>query len=92
MKKEFVDPFIKILPSIDLHGETGDAAVWLLDSFLTVNIKMHKEKVAVIHGKGKGIVKKRVHEFLAKDKRILKYYVYGSNDGLTIVELKKDVD
>ena len=89
MKKEFEDPFIKILPTLDLHGEPREAAVWLLGDFINNNIKMKKYKLAHIHGKGYGIIRKAVHEYLSKDKRVEKYYIYGSNDGLTIVELKE---
>lgn len=90
MKKEYIDPFIKILPVIDLHCESKDSAVWLLADFIKMNLKMKKYKLAVIHGKGYGIVRRGVHEYLSKDKRVKKYYIYGSNDGLTIVELKTD--
>lgn len=89
MKKDFIDPFIKILPQLDLHGENADSALWLLNDFINMNVKMKKFKLVVIHGKGAGILKKRVHEYLSKDKRVEKYYIYGFNDGLTIVELRK---
>ena len=90
MKKEFIDPFIKILPTLDLHREPREAAVWLLNDFININLKMKKYKLVVIHGKGYGIIRKSVHEYLSKDKRVSKYYLYGFNDGLTIIELKRD--
>lgn len=89
MKKEFIDPFIKILPTLDLHGETKEISEWLLKEFINMNLKLKKYKLVVIHGKGTGTLKKSVHDYLSKDKRIEKYYIYGFNDGITIVELKE---
>ena len=50
------------IPAIDLHGYTTDEVFDRLDQF----IRIHKdqEQICVIVGKGKGLVKKKVLEYL----------------------------
>jgi len=88
MKKVINDPFINILPQIDLHGEKADITRVLVSNFIDENYRLGKEKVVVIHGKGKGILKEVVHETLKENKHVSKFYIYGQNDGITIAVLK----
>ncbi len=90
MSNYFEDPFIKILPKLDLHGETRDTIKALIVDFIKTNIKMHNMKVVIIHGRHGGILKKETHEILKRQPNILRYYTYYSNDGITIVELKSE--
>lgn len=83
----YIDPFLAIYPSIDLHGENSEIAPILVKDFITTNIHMGKDKIVVIHGRHGGIIKSAVHNYLKKDKRVKKFYIYGMNDGCTIVEL-----
>ena len=76
------------IPTIDLHGETRDTARILVNEFISDNIKLGNHKLCIIHGIGTGILKKEVHSFLKKDKRIEKYYVDFFNVGSTIVTIK----
>ena len=87
-KKVFNDPFINILPQIDLHGEKADIARVLVTNFVNENFFLGKEKIVVIHGKGTGTLKKVVHDTLKENKYASKYSTYGSNDGITIFTLK----
>lgn len=77
------------IPAIDLHGENRDTARIMVDEFINDNIKLKNYKVNIIHGIGTGILKKEVHDFLKKDKRIEKYYIDFFNPGSTIVEIKE---
>lgn len=79
--------FIDTLPSLDLHGEDKDSAIVLVKDFISDNIILNNKKIVIIHGKGTGILKKGVKEYLSKDKRVNKYYQDNFNDGITIVEL-----
>ena len=45
-------------PAIDLHGETRDTMIQPLDDFINDNIKLQNKFIAVIHGRGQGILKK----------------------------------
>lgn len=80
----------KLYPSIDLHGEYAFSASILTKEFIDDNINLKKEKLCIIHGIGKGILKNAVHEVLKKDKRIKNYYVDFMNPGCTIVEIRKE--
>ena len=55
---------------------------------ITDCIKLKKYDIIVVHGKGTGVIKKEVHEYLKKDKRVLSYKTDNLNDGVTLVKLK----
>lgn len=90
MKKSeyFVDPFLNILPKLDLHGETRDTIQYLILDFINMNLKMGKYKLQIVHGRHGGVLKKETHDILKKHPEVEKYYIYFQNDGITIVELK----
>lgn len=83
----FEDPFIKILPTIDVHGETSDTVTLLVKDFIRDSQKMGRLKIAVIHGRNGHVLKNVIHDMLKHDKRVTKYYLYNFNDGITIIEL-----
>ena len=83
-----LDPFTIYLPHLDLHGETTESSIFLLNSFINDNIKLKNNKIAVIHGKGEGILKKAIQDALKRTKKVSKYYIDPNNDGQTIIELK----
>lgn len=89
MKREIVidDIFLKNIPRIDLHGYTGDMARVAVRDFIEQNIILNNNKILVVHGIGLGIVKNSVHEELAHNKYVSKYYLNGFNTGCTIIEL-----
>ena len=87
MNKYNDDVFIKIYPSIDLHGETRDTMVYPLKSFIDDNIKLNNKYIVIIHGIGAGILKNQTHSVLKKDKRVKNFFVGMNNPGCTIVEL-----
>ncbi len=82
------DPFLDILPQIDVHGYNRDMIKVKLDEFIKDNIKLRNKKIVIIHGKGEGILKSEIHLLLSKDKRVKKYYLNGFNTGCTIIELE----
>ena len=77
------------IPTLDLHGESADISKVLIDCFIKENIKLKKYNIAIIHGKGTGVLKKVTHEVLKHNKYVLDYKIYYFNDGMTIVKLKK---
>lgn len=84
------DIFLKNLPSIDLHGYDTESARVATNDFIDYNLILKNEKLLIIHGKGKGLIRKEVHNTLSKRKDVLKYYIYSGNDGCTIVHLMLD--
>lgn len=86
--KQFEDPFLKILPTLDLHGETRDTIRALILDFLKVETILGKYKVVIIHGRHGKVLREETHEILKKCPYVDRFYLYSFNDGLTIVELK----
>lgn len=81
------NPFLNILPSLDLHGYTREMIFVPINDFINDNIKLGKDKVLIIHGKGSGTLKEEVRLKFSKDKRIKRLYVLMDNEGCTIIEL-----
>ena len=80
------------MPLIDLHGEDVIGARIKVKEFLDENYKLGNIEVAIVHGIGKGILKKEVLSMLKKDKRILEYNIDCFNEGTTLVKFKDSVD
>lgn len=80
------------MPQIDLHGEDRVGARIKVKTFLDDNYKLYNKEVAIIHGLGKGILKKEVLNILRHDCRIEKYNIDMFNEGCTLVKFKDKVD
>lgn len=77
---------------INLLGKTVDEAIAVLDKYLDDAYLAHLNKVRIVHGKGTGALRKGVHDYLRRNKRIASYRLgeFGEGDaGVTIVEFKK---
>ena len=77
------------IPSIDLHGFDRDYAKIRIKDFVMDNYKLKKEKVAIIHGIGTGILRKATTEVLKHNKYVDSYKIDNFNSGMTIVTLKR---
>lgn len=76
---------------IDLRGQTGDEAWFMVDKYFDTAIIAGIHTVRLIHGKGTGMLKQALWKYLKKDKRIASFRIgqYGEGDGgVTVVELK----
>ena len=82
-----IDPFIEILPQLDVHGYTRDTVLLVVNDFINDNIKMGNNKLVIIHGKGSDILRKEIHAYLKKNKKVRHFYLYNFNIGCTIIEL-----
>lgn len=76
---------------LDLRGEYGDDACFMLDKFID-EAKMHGiSEIRIIHGKGTGALRKAVTSFLKADARVKSTRIgnVGEGDtGVTIATLK----
>lgn len=84
-----IDPFIEILPQLNVHGEYADTVMTVVNDFIRDNYKMGNKKICVIHGKSSNILKNTIHENLKHNKLVKKYYLYIYNIGCTIIELNE---
>lgn len=82
-----IDPFLNLLPQLDVHGFTEDTVMTVVNEFINDSLKLGKYKICVVHGKGEGILKRKIHQDLKRDKRVSRYYLYNMNIGCTIIEL-----
>lgn len=76
---------------INLLGKTTDEAVTELDKYLDDACVAHLNTVRVVHGKGTGALRKAVHNYLRRQKRVKSFRLgeFGEGDaGVTIVTLK----
>ncbi len=80
------------MPSLDLHGEDRIGARIKIKTFIDDNCKLGNEEIAIVHGIGKGILKKEVLDMLKKDKRVLEYNLDCFNEGCTLVRLDQKID
>jgi dsDNA-specific endonuclease/ATPase MutS2 len=72
---------------IDLHGMTGDQAERALIEALDRAILKHSEGLEVNHGIGNGILKERVHRYLATYTGVTRFGIDPRNPGVTVVVL-----
>ena len=68
----------------------SDEAIQTLDKYLDDAVLAHLETVRIVHGKGTGVLRKAVHDYLRRQKRVSSFHLgeFGEGDsGVTIVEL-----
>jgi DNA mismatch repair protein MutS2 len=76
---------------IDLRGRYGDEAVVDLEQAITAALNAHLGMLEVIHGKGTGALRRRVHDYLAAHPSVASFRLGTLTEGgagVTIVELK----
>ncbi len=77
------------LPILNLHGIDRDYAKILINEFINDNYKIKNSKVIIIHGIGKGIIRKTTQETLKKNKFVEEYKIDIFNPGMTVVSIVK---
>lgn len=84
-------PFEPVPIEIMVRGMEREEALEKVDAFLDKAVLQGFKRVVVIHGVGRGILKKAIHEFLAKDPRVEDFHPgepARGGDGMTVVMLK----
>jgi DNA mismatch repair protein MutS2 len=84
-----LDPFD---PRISLRGLTQAEAWERLDQFLDMASLRGAKLIWVVHGKGQGILRQMVWEYLSKDRRVERFRLGTAGEGgsgVTAVELKE---
>jgi DNA mismatch repair protein MutS2 len=76
---------------VNVIGETAESARERVDKFLDEAYMAGRFRLRVIHGHGKGILRKTLHEMFASHPHVEKFYLAPPHEGgagATIVELK----
>ncbi len=82
-----------IQPELDLRGMDADQAMQAVDNYLNQAMEDVWDEVRIIHGKGTGVLRRVVNDFLARDPRVEEKRLgkWGEGDtGVTVVKLKKE--
>lgn len=76
---------------LDVRGFYGDDAIEAVDKFIDSATISGLHRIDIIHGKGTGVLRKRINSYLQSDKRIKSHRLGEWNEGgagVTVVELK----
>lgn len=79
-------------PELDLRGLDAMEAIEQTDKYLSEVIDAGWEEIRIVHGKGTGVLRKKINEYLSRDKRVLEKRIgkWGEGDtGVTVVKLRK---
>jgi DNA mismatch repair protein MutS2 len=77
-------------PELDLRGKRGDEALYEVERYLDKALMMGLSSLKIIHGKGDGILRKMIREYLRKFPhvdRLEDEHADRGGDGITYVYL-----
>ncbi|MGN1094969.1 MAG: endonuclease MutS2 [Eubacteriales bacterium] len=78
-------------PQLDLRGKYGDEACEMTDKYIDDALRAGVKTIRIVHGKGTGVLRKRITEYLKNDSRVasVRQGEWGEGDtGVAIAELK----
>lgn len=84
------DKVSKFNTVIDLRGKRADESIQLLESFIDETILLSIHQVKILHGKGDGILRKVIRQYLSKRKEVLHFedeMLELGGAGITVVDL-----
>ncbi len=91
-RAQYTHNLSSVRSEIDVRGNTGDDAWFIIDRYLDDAILAGHENVYVIHGKGTGALRAALWQFFRQDKARIRSFRsgrYGEGDlGVTVLELK----
>lgn len=85
------DSMANFSPEIDVRGKRGEEALYEIEKYLDKAIMMGFGTLKIIHGKGDGILRKLIREYMKKYKEVDRMedeHADRGGDGITYVYLK----
>ena len=82
---------MNISTQVDIRGANVDEAIEVLDKFLDDAAIAGLSEVTIIHGKGTGMLRNGVHQYLKSNSHVKSYRLgkYGEGEaGVTIVSMR----
>ena len=70
----------------------ADVNYKIVKEFINDNYKLKNNEIAIVHGIGKGILKKEVHKVLKESRIVESYGLDNFNSGCTLVRLVEFID
>jgi DNA mismatch repair protein MutS2 len=89
----YVEQTSDVGPEVSLRGLSAEDALEMLDRYLDEAILAGWQEVRIVHGKGEGILRRAVGEYLTKDRRVTEKRLGHWNeggDGVTLAKLRHD--
>lgn len=68
-------------PEVDLHGLFADEAIERLEEAIVAALEAGHNRLYVVHGKGTGILRREVREYLGRHPRVRTYQYAAPQDG-----------
>lgn len=85
------DKALNVSSELDLRGHSVDEALERIDKYLDDASLTGLQQVGIIHGKGTGVLRAAIHEYMRRHPHVKSYRLgnYGEGDtGITLVDLK----
>jgi len=79
-----------LITEIDIRGQRGDEALQTVTNFIDEAIMVEEKTLRILHGKGDGILRQLVRDWLQANDMVTKYHdehVQRGGTGITVVEL-----
>ena len=93
---EFENPFpepieIPLTDTLDLHHFHPQDVGELVDDWLKLCSEAGFDEVRIIHGRGTGAQRNRVHAILTRHHLVASFHLAPANPGATVVVLRGDI-
>ena len=78
-------------PTLDLRGKRAEEAISELHQFLDTSLLLSEKEVRILHGKGYGILKQIIRDYLAGNRDVQSFHserLELGGDGITVVHLR----
>lgn len=88
---DLTESFSTFNPELDLRGRRGDEALYEMEKYLDRAVMLGLASLKIIHGKGDGILRKLIREYLRKYPQVMRLedeHADRGGDGITYVYLK----